>query len=131
MSENSSSDLSPKQRIALESLLAGNEVETVAAAAGVTATTIYRWKRQKAFQGAMRDAQADLVSEHTAALSGMLRGNRDVLVEIRDDPDTPAHVRLRAVEIIESTLRSWREFSDFEERLTALEAQINATQNSA
>jgi len=122
------SDLSHKQMVAVRSLLGGNENEVAAAAAGVTVGTLYKWKRQDAFQEALRDGQASMVADHCAALSGLLRGNRDVLVGIRDDTSQPGHVRLRACEIIETTLRQWRDVAEFEARLAALEQAYNAQQ---
>lgn len=124
MADEARFDLSPKQRKAIESILSGNELEVAAAAAGVSPSTIYRWRRSDEFQAALRASQAELVQDHVTALSGMLRGNRDVLLAIRDDSGTPAHVRLRAVELIESTLRSWKEFADFEDRLAELERMV-------
>lgn len=125
MTDNGRFDLSTKQRKALASLLGGNENEVAAAAAGVSASTLYRWKQQDNFQAAMRAAQGELIADHTTALSGLLKGNRDVLLSIRDDAEQPGHVRLRAIEIIETTLRNWRDVADFEERLTALEAALS------
>jgi len=120
------SDLSPKQQAALTALLSGHEMETAAAAAGVNVSTLYRWKRSDDFRQALRDAQSELIDDHTAGLVGILRGNRDTLIEIRDDSSQPGHVRLRAVELIESSLRNWLEHKVIAEELDKLWEAIDA-----
>lgn len=124
MADDARLGLSPRQRKAALALVAGHEIATAAAVAGVSESTLYRWRRQDEFQRALRALQSELIVEHQTGLVGLLRGNRDVLAGIRDDESQPGHVRLRAVEIIENSLRAWRDAVEFEERLSELERAV-------
>lgn len=123
--------INSKQRKAIESLCAGHDLETTATIAGVHPTTVSRWRNHdEGFIAALREAQANLVDDHSAGLVTMLGGNRDVLLEIRDDVNQPGHIRLRAVEIIENSLLRWREHKEMFERMAEIEAMIHEIQRN-
>jgi hypothetical protein len=49
----------------------------------------------------------------------------NVLVEVRDDKEQPAGVRIRAADIILSRLYDLKQIHDFEQRINALEQRAN------
>src|SRR5436190_1559367 len=58
LTHRASSDLTPKQRKAVEALLTTGEVSGAAEAAGVSRDTVYRWLKAPAFLAAVREAEA-------------------------------------------------------------------------
>lgn len=126
MAGNGGSELTPSQSRAIAALLTERTIEEAATVAKVSPRTIYRWLADSAFTSELKAAQARGLADHIRALTTMLAGNRDVMIDIRDDEETPAHVRLRAAKLIEESLHIWRESVDFEERLQRLEEAVNA-----
>ena len=65
-------DLSPQQRLAIESLVAGETMTAAAKAGGVTRQTVHLWQREKAaFQATLNRARNELAAamENTASRS--------------------------------------------------------------
>lgn len=126
MTQNGNSELTSKQRKAVNSLAEGLTLEDAALAAGVHSRTVYRWLEEPAFTDELRLLQRRAATGHMLALSAELTRNRGVMIAARDAGDAPWHVRLRAAQALEDSLMRWREGVDFEERLTALETAHNA-----
>ena len=120
--ENVDSELTSKQKSAIQAIARGCNLEDAALVAGVHARTLYRWQNNPAFVAELQRLQASNAQSHMVALTVELKRNRDVLVGARDDIDAPWHVRIRAAEALENSLLRWRQFAEFESRIAALEA---------
>ena len=126
MAENSTIELTSKQRKALAAIAGGCNLEDAALAAQVSSRTLYRWLEQSLFVSELRKLQRISATEHMSVLSAELTRNRTVMTGARDDIEAPWAIRLRAAQALENSLLMWRESTDFEERLAALEAAYNA-----
>jgi transposase-like protein len=115
------SELPPKQRKAIESLLLTGVVATAADAAGVTRNTLYRWLQQPAFRAALREAEAGAIDEVVRVLSRLSRSAVGTLAQAMAERDAPISPRIRAADITLSRLLQVRELTVLEDRLTALE----------
>ncbi len=97
LAPNLASQLSPKQREALDALLSGATVTDAAATADIHRSTLHNWCRENtAFRAALRDArsqQAALVQDGLRALAGAAL---DTIATLLKDPATPAAIRFRA-----------------------------------
>ncbi len=85
--------LSDKQRIAIELLLAGKPLATVAERAGVTARTLYTWRRDEPFRAELQRRRRELWDGAAERLRALVHPALDVLeAEVRDAYD-PSRIR--------------------------------------
>ena len=97
-------------------------VKDIAAAAGVSVTTVNRYKRDPAFIAVLNERRAAIVGAAVDKMTGSILRDADVLQEIIDNPDVNPAVRVQAIGTKWSHLREWRALLDFDDRLRALEA---------
>src|SRR5918999_79348 len=90
--------LSPKQRAAVEALLATGEVAAAAQAAGVSRATLHRWLREPAFLAAVRDAEARALDDLSRLLVRLGRTAAATLAKAMGDASTPWATRVRAAD---------------------------------
>ncbi len=104
---NLASQLSPKQREVLQSLVTGSTVTASAASAGLHRTTVHKWCRENTlFRAALRDAESQQASTAVDGMRAMLDSVLEKLTALLDDPATPAAVRLRAISLVLNTVMS-------------------------
>ena len=117
--------MTPKQKIAAENIAAGQTIEYAAVAAKVASRTVYRWLEGDTFTQGIADYQRDATKAHMRALTGELRNIRTIVLACMNDADAGWSARLKACDMLESSLHRWRDAVDIEERIAALEARID------
>ena len=119
-------NLSVNQRRAIGALLECSRIEDAADRAGVTDRTIYRWLQDPFFVAELRQAETTALGDAIRSLIADQKSNYEVMRSVRDDRRSSAAVRLRAAVALDNSLLKWRQFIDFEERITELERVIYA-----
>ena len=115
------SDLTPKQRQAVEALLTTGEVAAAAQAAGVSRDTLYRWLKQPAFLQAVRDTEARALDDLSRLLARLGRTAAATLAKAMSDPAAPWATRVRAADAALGRLLQLRELATLEARVAELE----------
>jgi hypothetical protein len=113
--------LKPNQRKAIEQLLIHGEIQTAAVAAGVSRDSIHRWLKEPVFVAALREAERLAIGTAARSLARLATKATGILETAMDDHTAPPSTRIRAADLVLTRLIQLREFTDLEERLTALE----------
>ncbi|MDP9355752.1 MAG: phBC6A51 family helix-turn-helix protein [Chloroflexota bacterium] len=114
-------ELTPKQRKAVETLLATGEVAAAAREAGVSRDTLHRWLKQPLFVQAVRDAEAKAVDDLSRLLVRLGRTAAATLAKAMSDPVAPYPTRVRAADAVLGRLLQLRELATLEARVAELE----------
>ena len=122
---NEKKKITTRQKKAIAALISCKNNQEAAKAVGVGYRTITRWLTDDLFLAELRKAEAAIISGAVRSMIDDLPRNSEVMREIREKQRTPEYVKLRAAQLIDQSLRKWREIQDIEERLTALEAAVN------
>ncbi len=119
------SDITPKQRRALESLLTQPTIRAAAEDSGNSEATLRRWLKDPAFSAALTEARERLFE---GTLTALQRASGDAVMclhSIVNDEETPASVKVNAAgKVLDLALRS-REQLDLTQRLQKLELIIS------
>ena len=123
MSENDAPEknLTPRQRRAVQALLATGDLDGAAAAAGVSRRTLQRWMHLDAFRQALLDAEGAALRDLSRELVRLARIAVKTLEDTMQDTEATPGQRIRAADIILARLLQIRELTDIETRLQALE----------
>jgi transposase-like protein len=113
--------LTPKQRKAVEALLATGEVSATAREIGVSRHTVHRWLKESAFQTAVREAEGQALDELSRLLVRLGRTAIATIAKAMSDPATPPAARVRAADAALGRLLQLRELAQLEARVQALE----------
>jgi hypothetical protein len=113
--------LTPKQRRAVEALLATGEVKAAAAQVNVGRTTLYRWLKEPEFLAAVRQAEAEALDELSRLLVRLGRTAVATIAKAMSDPGTPPSTKVRAADAALGRLLQLRELAQLEARVQALE----------
>ena len=122
---NDKKKISTRQKKAIAALITCKNNQEAAKAAGIGYRTICRYLKDDLFLAELHKAEAAIISGAVRTMIDDLPRNSEVMREIREKQRTPEYVKLRACQVIDQSLRKWREIQDIEERLTALEAAVN------
>jgi len=113
--------LTPKQRRCIAALISSGTVADAARAAGVTRTTVYKWRKLPHFAAALKEAESQALRDLARQMAGLgtLATNaiRDAL-----QPEQEIGVRLRAAAIVVDRTPVLAELSSLVERIERLEA---------
>lgn len=113
------------ERALLTTLACGATVELAAQKAKVGERTVYRRLADPEFRRQLRQVRQEMVQRTAALLTGAGMGSVKALVDLQQDVAVPAGVRRRAArDVLEMGLKL-REATDGEERLAAIEAQLD------
>jgi len=116
--------LTTKQNKAISCLLSAKNNLEASKIAGVSNRTLTRWLTDPDFTRALKQAEGDLISNNIRELIKDLDVNRQTIMDIRDDPKTPEHVKLKACMALDSSVKSWRDLQNLETRITNLEEVV-------
>jgi hypothetical protein len=117
--QNPEPQLSPKQRRALEALLAAPSIVAAAAQAGCAERSIRNWLQDEAFKRAFVELRRSLMDAAVLDLQRAYGRAAEVLIALLNDEDP--RVQLRAVELLMNRVDKWVETEDIETRIAKLE----------
>jgi transposase-like protein len=120
--------LSPKQQLALQSLLAGRTKSQTAAAVGVTPRTLSRWLADPAFHAALTNTADEAIANAADRLADALDSAVAVLAEVMANQDARDPDRLRAADLVIHRGLDLIQQKQLIERIAALEAKTNVPQ---
>ena len=108
----------------LQALACGASVEHAARKAGVGQRTVYRRLADAEFVRKLQDLRTEMVQRTAGMLSGAGLGSVKVLVDLQADVSVPAGVRRRSArDVLEMGLK-FREATELEQRLAAVEVRL-------
>lgn len=122
------SGISAKQKAAIRALMAGSNCTEAAKAAHVHENTVYQWFKEPAFVEALKLAEGEAMQAVTRQLVTLAGEAVDTLRDIMKDGEENASPRVRAADALLNRVVQFKELSEFEQRLTALEAAQNEQQ---
>lgn len=117
-------DVKPKQARAIAALLdpQNRTNEAAAVAAGVGKRTLQDWlSSDPDFQAALTEAQSAMIGDATRRLTALTGAAVDALAECLDEYSPDKQKLAAAVAVLDRVLK-FKELTDFEQRLAALEA---------
>jgi hypothetical protein len=120
--KGSSEKLTRRQEAAIAALLSEATVSAAAEKARVGEVTLYRWLKQPEFVAAYREARREVHEKAVAQLQQSSWAASTTLIRLLASGSDS--VRLRAATVILDQANKGIELLDFEERLAALEAQV-------
>ena len=106
----------------MSALLLAGSVRRAAQIADVSESTIRNRLKDSAFKAAYDRQRADFMQQITAGIAAKLEKAVDVAAELLENPNTPASVRLGAVDALLRNFLRYFTASEIERRLSALEA---------
>lgn len=112
-------NVTPKQRLAIASLVATGNVREAAKAAGVAPKTVYSWNTQEAFKAELRAEELRALEEFSRALVSLAELTTKALRDGLEDESIT--VRLRAAGMVLDGVLRVRELLTLEERVQELE----------
>lgn len=121
------SELSPRQRKALEILVVGGTTAEAATAAGVHVRTVQRWLHRDEFREALKAAQAEVLEAFGRRLRSLGSRAIETLVQVMEDATTTPSSRVSAAKcVVESIFRltEWEKMEELEERIRELEERL-------
>lgn len=121
----STSDLSPRQSLALNALISGKSIEQVAAIAQVTPRTVRRWQASAEFRASLEQATRNITRQSAYALSGLLLESIEELGNLLRDPRLSPTERLRVINTILSRWPSVNDAALISEKIEELERLLN------
>lgn len=124
MAENDQkTELTPKERRALEALLSGKNKGEAALAAGVQPRTLSRWLASPHFRAELTAVSDLALKDAAVSLKSALGDAVGVMAGIMKDEGVSPTVRLRAADMVASHSIKITEAADLLERIEALEAR--------
>lgn len=121
MAINGKPGLTPRQHRAINALITAPDKKAAAELANVGYRSIIRWLEDPIFITALNQAEGSLLGDAVRSLVSDMQKNQETIRSIRDDQLNPANVRLRAAAILDDSLLRWRDLTNFENRIQALE----------
>lgn len=119
-----SGNLTAKQKLAIETLVATGSTSETCRQVGVSRQTVYRWLAEHEFKAALGEASADHLQEITRGLESLGELAIEKIREVLEDQYSAAGVKLRAAQLVLENLLRLREMIDLEERITNLEERL-------
>ena len=118
------SQLTPRQRRAIEALLSTGDISAAAKEVGVHRNSLHRWLQEPDFQAAVREAEAKAIDELSRMLVRLGRTAVGTLAKAMSDPTAPWATRVRAADASLARLLQLRELATLEARVTELERSV-------
>lgn len=120
MSEN----LTGRQLTAIDAMLTGAGHNDAAAAAGVTARTLRRWRSSPAFRTELTTRATESLDDVTRQLTAAAGGAARVMRAVVDDEEIAPMIRLRAADLVLSHNTRLLELHNLLQRLDDLESRL-------
>jgi hypothetical protein len=117
-------NLSSRQRRFVTSLLAGNRIERAAKAAGITRKTAFRYLSDHAVRQALSEVVDVTLAQVARQVVTSMGAAASTLVEIHQDPGSPAASRVAAARAILVSGPRLHEFADLCRRVIDMERML-------
>lgn len=115
--------LTPRQNRAITALLTNSRIGDAAKSAGISERTISRWLSDAQFTSALQRAQCDTIAGTVRRLASLTDKAVSSIAKYLDHEQP--YVAMRAADLL---LRHWHELHELhelEQRITALESEVN------
>ncbi len=122
--------LGRKQEDAIAALLTQRNIEEAARAAGIGVRTLLRWMKLPEFQAAYREARRTAYGQSIARLQQASSAAATTLLKLMLDPNTPASVKARVADSVFNHAAKAIEIEDIEARVSALEKEVQASEQA-
>ncbi len=116
--------ITPRQERAIVALIQQPTIREAADSLKVNEVTVYRWLRDRDFQAAYRQARLEVVRQATARLQQACGQAVQTLVDVQNETDSSASVRVSAAKAVLDLAYKAVEIEDLDERLRALEEKV-------
>jgi len=117
-------ELRSNQRRAIEALVTGANVPEAAAAAGVSESTIYRWRGETDFAAALRIADGDALRDLARRITSAANDALTLLQSMVNDNEAAASVRVRAAAEILNQRARFYDVVTMQDQLDDVEARL-------
>lgn len=117
------------QSRAIAALLEARDIRAAAVMARVGERTLFRWLAWPEFQAALRAAEQSAIDASLRRLAELSGAAVSTLKAVMANEDASPGARVSAANVALGRLLDLREFSQFEERLKALEERIEHGQH--
>ena len=123
--------LTGRQLAAINALLTSPSLSEASRVSGVPFRTLTAWLRTPLFVEALNEAQRLMLAQIVAQLTAHAGAAVDVLAQEMHNAEAYSGERTGAADRLLKQLRSIREHFELDQRLRALEAALNAKQDSS
>jgi hypothetical protein len=113
-----------KKEQAISALLSQPTLKAAAEVAGIGEKTLWRWLQNEDFQDAFMEVRRQLVQQVVSNIQRSMSKAVNTLLEVMDDPDSPASSKVQAARSIIDVGLKGLELEDFELRLSRLEDHL-------
>jgi hypothetical protein len=113
-----------KKEQAISALLSQPTLKAAAEVAGIGEKTLWRWLQNEDFQDAFMEVRRQLVQQVLSNIQRSMSKAVNTLLEVMDDPDSPASSKVQAARSIIDVGLKGLELEDFELRLSRLEDHL-------
>jgi hypothetical protein len=113
-----------KKEQAISALLSQPTLKAAAEVAGIGEKTLWRWLQNEDFQDAFMEVRRQLVQQVLSNIQRSMSKAVNTLLEVMDDPDSPASSKVQAARSIIDVGLKGLELEDFELRLARLEEHL-------
>ena len=113
-----------KKEQAISALLSQPTLKAAAEVAGIGEKTLWRWLQNEDFQDAFMEVRRQLVQQVVSNIQRSMGKALNTLLEVMDDPDSPASSKVQAARSIIDVGLKGLELEDFELRLSRLEDHL-------
>lgn len=113
--------MTQKQIKFLACLLENSSTSKAIKAAGISSATAYKWMKDEAFRRELERKKAEMLTSVSGYLQSSLAACCERLMEIVNDSETSAQVKINAISLIFQNARSFTEQTEIMERMRRIE----------
>ncbi|MCP3031942.1 hypothetical protein LF817_11355 [Halobacillus sp. A1] len=118
--------LNKKQELAVMAIITESTMQKAADKAGITTSTLYRWQQLDSFQERLHRMKQETVSQATARLRQGMTIAVDTLMEMAQNPKTPAVARASACRSLLEFGFKAHEMEHLQDRIERLEESLES-----
>lgn len=113
-----------KQTAFLKALLEESTITKASETAGISRKTAYKYLANRDFQAELNKRRAECINDTVRFLQGKLALCGETLVNIIENPEIPAQIKINAVNAVYANCKSMTETAEIITRLESIETQI-------
>lgn len=116
--------MTQKQIKFLACLLENSSTSKAIKAAGISSATAYKWLKDETFRRELERKKAEMLASVSGYLQSSLAACCERLMEIVNDSETSAQVKINAISLIFQNARSFTEQTEIMERMRRIEEAL-------